>query len=92
MVARILERVGDVTHLTIKGPRRFTVASFAEAFNTYFTQYCELTASMSQKKPFAMDTSWTPKRRRRELSDDGDSQANCAPERFEGTPLKYRTP
>ena len=79
MVVRILERVAGVTHLAIKGSRRFTDGNSTEVFNTYFTQYCELTASMFQKEPFAMDNSWTPKRRRQELSDNADSQSDFMP-------------
>ena len=92
MVGRILQRVDGVIHLAIKGSTRFSAGNSAEVFNTYFTQYCELAASTSQQEPLAMDNSWTPKRRRRELCDDADSQAELTPKTFSATPLKYGTP
>ena len=76
----------------MKGSRRFPNESSASVFNSYFTRYCDLTTTVSEKEPLAIDNSWTPKRRRKELSDDGDSQAELTPITFEATPVKFQTP
>ena len=44
------------------------------------------------RSPFVMDNEWTPQRRRKELSDDGDSQAELTPRTFDATPVKLNTP
>ena len=64
----------------------------AQIFNSYFTEYCELAASIWKKTPFAMDHSWTPKRRRKALSEDAESRGELTPRSFEGTPVKFRSP
>ena len=91
-VVRVLDQVNGVPRLAIKGSTRFTNESRAQVFNSYFTSYCDLTATASKKQPLAMDNSWTPKRRRKELSDDGDSQAELTPRTFDATPVKFNTP
>ena len=35
-----------------------------------------------------MDNAWTPERRRKEISDDRDSQDELTPTTFEATPMK----
>ena len=79
VVARILDSINGVPHLAIKGSKRFADAAAAQVFNTYFKRYCELAANVEGQTPLAMDNSWTPKRRRQELSDDGDSQSSLTP-------------
>ena len=92
VVVRLLDCINDVPHLAIEGSRRFTDATAAHVFNAYFTRYCDLAANAETQTPLAMDNCWTPKRRRQELSDDGDSQSSLTPLVFEATPLKFRSP
>ena len=91
-VVRVLDQVNGVPRLAIKGSTTFANKSRAQVFNSYFTSYCDLTATVSEKEPLAMDNSWTPKRRRKALSDDGDSQAELTPMTFDATPVKSKTP
>ena len=91
-VVRLLDCINDVPHLAIKGSKRFTDTTAAHVFNTYFTRYCGLAANMETQTPLAMDNCWTPKRRRQELSDDGESQSSLTPQVFEATPMKFRSP
>ena len=61
----------------------------AQVFNSYFTEYCELSASIWGKTPFAMDQRWTPRRRRKALSEDAESRGELTPRSFEGSPVKF---
>ena len=92
VVVRLLGSINDVPRLAIKGSNRFPDATAAHVFNAYFTRYCDLAANAETQTPLAMDSCWTPKRRRQELSDDGDSQSSLTPLVFEGAPLKFRSP
>ena len=67
------------------------IASSGEAniFNSYFTQYCLTATSAFQQEPLVMEHSWTPKRRRRELSADSGSRGELTPKTFENTPIKF---
>ena len=91
-VVRVVDQVTGVPQLAINGSMSCTDKSKAQVCNSYFTRYSELTAAVSQKEPLVMDDSWAPKRRRRELSDDGDSQAALTPMTFDATPVKFDTP
>ena len=84
--------MNGVPHLAIKGSWKFADSSSAQVFNSYFTSYCELTVTVCAQEPLSMGHSWTPKRRRRELHDDGESQCKLTLETFESTPIKYKTP
>ena len=91
-VVRLLDCINDVPHLSIKGSRRFMDNKTAHVFNAYFSRYCELAANALAQQPLTMETSWTPKRRRQELSDDGESQSSLTPLVFAATPLKFMSP
>ena len=84
-IVRLLDCINDVPHVAIKGSKRFTDTTAAHVFNAYFTRYCGLAANTETQTPLAMDNCWTPKRRRQELIDDGDSQSSLAPLVFEAT-------
>ena len=92
VVVRLLDIIDGVPHLGIKGSKRFADAASAQVFNTYFKRYCELAANAEGQTPLAMGNSWTPKRRRKQLSEEGDSQSPMTPQVFEGTPLPFRSP
>ena len=92
VVVRLLDCINGVPHLAIKGSKRFADAAAAQVFNTHFKRYCELAANVEGQTPLAMDNSWTPKRRRKQLSEEGDSQSPMTPQVFEGTPLPFRSP
>ena len=87
-----MDKVEGVWNFAIKGSKKFDNDEDANVFNSYFTQYCELSSSIWRKTPLAMDNSWTPKRRRKELPDDAESRGELTPRSFEGTPVKFRTP
>ena len=89
LVVRILDKVEGVWNFAIKGSKKFDNDADARVFNSYYTQYCELSSSIWGKIPLAMDNSWTPKRRRKELSDDVESRGELTPRSFEGTPVKF---
>ena len=89
LVVRILEKVDGVWNFAIKGSKKFANDTDAQVFNSYFTEY---PASIWKKTPFAMDHSWTPKRRRKELSEDAESRGELTPRSLEGTPVKFRSP
>ena len=91
-VVRVLGVENDIPHLAIKGSRKFPDITSAHVFNAYFTRYCDLVANVSAQEPFSMDNSWTPKRRRQALSEDGDSQASLTPQVFQATPVKFGSP
>ena len=91
-IVRLLKEMNGVPHLAIKGSWKFADSGSAQVFNSYFTSYCELTATVCAQEPLSMDHSWTPKRRRKELNDDGDSQSELTPMSFPSTPIKYSTP
>ncbi len=91
-VVRLLSIIDNVPHLGINGSNLFIDATAAHVFNAYFTTYCDHVASVSAKAPFSMDNSWTPKRRRKALSDDGQSQSELTPMSVQGTPVKFTTP
>ena len=75
-----------------QGIEKFDKEEDANVFNSYFTEYCNLSSTIWGKPPLAMDNSWTPKRRRKELSEDRASHGELTPRSFEGTPVKFRTP
>ena len=91
-VVRLLKEMNGVPHLAIKGSWKFTDSASAQVFNSYFARYCDLTATVCAQEPLSMDNSWTPKRRRKELINDGDSQSEVTPISFTSTPIKYSTP
>ena len=91
-VVRLLDRINDIPQLAIKGSREFADATAAQVFNAYFTRYCSLAANTETQTPLAMGNCWTPKRRRKEISEDGESQGSLTPQVFEATPVKFRTP
>ena len=91
-VGRLRSLVEGVPHLAIKGSNRFPDPASAMVFNAYLTRYCDLTATVPEQKPSSMDHSWTPKRRRQELSDDGDFQSQLTPMTSPPTPVKFQTP
>ena len=86
--ARVQEIVDGVPHLGVKGSRNFADNASAQKFNTYFRRYLDHAASVEGQKPLSMDTSWTPKRRRKELNDDAGSQRDLATQTFDATPPK----
>ena len=91
MVVRILHEVNGVWHFAVKGSKNAS-ADEATIFNTYFTQYCLTATSAFQQEPLVMEHSWTPKRRRRELSADSGSRRELTPKTFESTPIKFGSP
>ena len=92
VVARILEPIKGVPQLAIKGSKRFADGAAAQVFNTYFKSYPSSLQTWMGQTPFAIDNSWAPKRRRKQLSEEGDSQSPMTPQVFEGTPLPCRSP
>ena len=89
LVVRILDKVEGVWNFAFTGSTKFDIDADARVFNSYFTQYCELSFSIGEKPRLAMDNSWTPKRRRKELSDDLESRGELTPRSFEGSPFKF---
>ena len=87
-----MDRVDDVWNLAIKGSKKFDSDADAQIFNAYFTEYCELAAGIWKRIPFAIEHTWTPKRRRKVLSVDAESRGELTPRSFEGTPVKLRSP
>ena len=91
-VVRLLDRINDIPQLAIKGSRKIADTTAAQVFNAYFTRYCSLAANTETQTPLAMDNCWTPKRRRKEISEDGESQGSLTPQVFEATSVKFRSP
>ena len=81
-----MDKVEGVWNFAIKGSKKFDSDEDANVFNSYFTQYCELSSSFWRKTTLAMGN------RRKELSDDAESRGELTPRSFEGTPVKCRTP
>ena len=92
IVGRFLSSRDDITHILIKASKRFAVPEHGHIFHTYFNEYCELTGSITERERLAMENSWTPKRRRQAIADDGDSVSEFTPKTFEATPTKFNTP
>ena len=91
-VVRPLKEMSGVPHLAIKGSWKFTDSASAQVFNSYFTRYCDLVVTVCAQEPLAIDNSCTPKHRRKELINDGDSQSELTPMPFLGAPIKHSTP
>ena len=92
LVVRILGKVDGVWNLAMKGSNKFGNDADAQIFNSYFTEYSELAAGIWKGAVLTMEHCWTPKRRRRALSEDAESRGELTPRSFEGTPVKFRSP